>query len=130
MKCAIILGAGKATYNHLPIHKEANNLSLPINGKPVIFWVIQNLIEKGVRSTNVVIQKENKSLIKILNYAQSEKCKINIVKANKNNSILQNLKLGLANWHNKSGFIVLGDSLITDEHQNYDDFIFTQGSSL
>ena len=40
----IILCGGKINFANLPISSNTNNSMIPINGKPVISWIIEDLI--------------------------------------------------------------------------------------
>ena len=44
----IILCGGEINYSDLPISTNQTNAMIPVNGKPVIGWIIDDLIEKDL----------------------------------------------------------------------------------
>ena len=119
----VILCAGNINYNELPIGTNYSNSMIPVNGKPVIAWVIDNLIEQNTRSITIVVRSDDFKLKKYINdryhlygIAISE---LDIV-----GTILDSLHLGLENISLENPVkILLGDSLIYGESIDSEDTV-------
>ena len=58
----IILCGGKINFANLPISSNTNNSMIPVNGKPVISWIIEDLIHKKIEQATIVLRSDNKHL--------------------------------------------------------------------
>ena len=122
----IILSAGKIDYTRLPIGSHQSNATIPINGKPVISWILDDLIRKEIENITVVIRAENHKLREVLENHYHKRANITIAEVENPQSILDSLEAGLANADSQKGTrIILGDTLIYDAYDRYEDFVYT-----
>ena len=54
-KIALILCGGDINYSHLPIITTKSNAMIPVNGKPVIGWIIDELKRVGCDTARSVL---------------------------------------------------------------------------
>jgi dTDP-glucose pyrophosphorylase len=111
----ILLCGGKINYSNLPIHTNTSNSMIPINGKPVIGWLLEDLLEKGINECTIVLRSENIHLKEFITRGYSNKLSIQIVEMVESPSILHSLRTGLsiAN-HAIPTQVILGDTLLKD----------------
>ena len=57
----IILSAGPINTNLMPVSANLSQGMIPINGKPVIAWIIDDLISKNLEDINDYIQELEKN---------------------------------------------------------------------
>ncbi len=122
----IILSAGKIDYTRLPIGSHQSNATIPINGKPVISWILDDLIRKEIENVTVVIRAENHKLREVLETHYHKRMNIIIAQVANPQSIIDSLEAGLAQVDEQKGTrIILGDTLIYDAYNHYQDFVYT-----
>ena len=66
MKSAIVLCGGPINYSNLPLGSSASNALVPVNGKPVIGWILDDLLTKGFLSVTVVLREQDHRLQQFL----------------------------------------------------------------
>jgi dTDP-glucose pyrophosphorylase/aminoglycoside phosphotransferase len=111
----ILLCGGKINYSNLPIHTNTSNSMIPINGKPVIGWLLEDLIEKGISTCTIVLRSENVHLKEFITRGYSNKLSIQIVEMAKSPSILHSLSTGLSIANQMFPTqVILGDTLLKD----------------
>jgi dTDP-glucose pyrophosphorylase len=111
----ILLCGGKINYSNLPIHTNTSNSMIPINGKPVIGWLLEDLIEKGITTCIIVLRSENVHLKEFITRGFSNKLSIQIAEMAESHSILHSLKTGvLLADQSLSTQVILGDTLLKD----------------
>ena len=107
----ILLAAGKAAYNFFPLKGASSNTMVPVNGKPILWWISESL-KKQVEvfeSFKLVIDAEDKTTE---SYAKQLSLNWEIVKVKNSKSILESLQAGLnASDKNQSTSVILGDTL-------------------
>ncbi len=122
----IILSAGKIDYTRLPIGSHQSNATIPINGKPVISWILDDLIRKEIENVTVVIRAENHKLREVLENHYHKRMNITIAEVANPQSIIDSLEAGLAQVDEQKGTrIILGDTLIYDNYNHYENFVYT-----
>ena len=100
---------------------------IPVNGKPVIAWIIEDLIKKNADVVYIVTRKDDAHLNQFLKRSYVNKLDLKIVEVTITDSILDSLKFGLEEVNSqKSINILLGDTLITDSLPIEADSIFVQ----
>jgi dTDP-glucose pyrophosphorylase len=111
----ILLCGGKINYSNLPIHTNTSNSMIPINGKPVIGWLLEDLIEKGITTCIIVLRSENDHLKEFIARGFSNKLSIQIAEMTESPSILHSLLTGLS-FANQTvpTQVILGDTLLKD----------------
>lgn len=124
----IILAAGKIDYTQLPFGMHQSNATVPVNGKPVISWILDDLIRKKHINITVVIRRENHRLQQLLMNHYSPKVKLNIVELDNPASINHSLHAGLQSidLSCKEVEVILGDTLIYDAYENTADCLFVE----
>ena len=115
----ILLFGGKTKNENLPLGFYSSLAMLPLRGKPVIWWQIQNLQEHGLENVILVISKNNKKLIEYAKNILSENFKIKIVLISSQKNILSSLKYGLqtANLELPTR-VILGDTMLRESLNN------------
>lgn len=122
----IILCAGKIDYTRLPIGSHQSNATIPINGKPVISWILDDLIRKEIEEVTVVIRAENKKLREVLENHYHKRMDIVIAEVDNPQSIIDSLIAGLSHTDTTKGTrLILGDTLIYDGYDRHEDFVYT-----
>jgi dTDP-glucose pyrophosphorylase len=115
----IILCAGKVDISNLPIGTNISNATIPVNGKPVIAWILDDLIRKGFRENiHVVVRSEDKKLQMLLLHVYAKKAGVNCIPLVEPSSILVSLWAGLSSLSDEGAVqIILGDTLIRDDFE-------------
>ncbi|MDL5048267.1 sugar phosphate nucleotidyltransferase [Oscillatoria amoena NRMC-F 0135] len=122
----IILCAGKIDYTRLPIGSHQSNATIPINGKPVISWILDDLIRKEIEKVTVVIRAENKKLREVLENHYHKRMQVTIAEVENPQSIIDSLIAGLQFADIAKGTrLILGDTLIYDGYNRYENFVYT-----
>jgi dTDP-glucose pyrophosphorylase len=126
-KNTIVLCGGKINFANLPISSNTNNSMIPINGKPVISWIIEDLILKQITHAIIVLRSENHHLKDFLLRAFQNRINLQIVELLDTNSILQSLQAGLQLCKlSLPTQIILGDTLVKDSFNFDHDFVYVQ----
>jgi dTDP-glucose pyrophosphorylase len=121
----IILCGGKIDYTHLPVSTNTSNAMIPVNGKPVISWILDDLISKGILDAIVVHRAADIHLREFLNRAYKIRMQLTLVELRESKSILHSIEAGLALVSGDEGVrIVLGDTLIRDAFNHPEDLIY------
>lgn len=118
MKNTIILSAGKS--------KFSDSLAMiPVNGKPVIGWILDDLLQKGIDNPVIVIRPEDQRLRDFIHWAYHQRMKIQFASPD-GQTILHSLQAGLRlRDFDGSIRIILGDTLIRDNFDIDVDFVYT-----
>ena len=72
----IILCGGPINYTSLPIGTNQSNAMVPVNGKPVISWILDDLIAKGIGQATVVLREEDHPLRNFLDRTYARRMEI------------------------------------------------------
>lgn len=122
----LILAAGKIDYTRLPFGMHQSNATIPVNGKPVISWILDDLIKKNYTSTTVVLRDDNIKLKQLLQKHYSKRIQLNIISLNNPISILDSLQAGLNQLVSTDDAVqvILGDTLIYDSFESMQDTVF------
>ena len=122
----IILAAGKIDYTRLPFGMHQSNATIPVNGKPVISWILDDLIKKEVNKVTIVVRIENNRLIQLLEKHYTKRVNLQLVKVDEPKSILDSLQAGLQSIEttNEPIQIILGDTLIYDSYDGKEDKLY------
>ena len=121
----IILSAGPINTNLMPVSTNLSQGMIPVNGKPVIAWIIDDLISKKLTDISVVVNVEDAYLIDFLNKTYSHRIDIEILKIPNQGSIITSLIHGLEQTKKTDGVrIILGDTLIQDSFEHAIDMVY------
>ena len=122
----ILLFGGETKNENMPVGFYSSLALLPLRGKPVIWWQLDNLKKHNINDFIIVVCKENKKLINYINNILKVSYKIKLVLINKNKNILSSLKYGLMRADvNKPTRVILGDTYISESINTDKDVLFT-----
>jgi len=117
----LILSGGEIPKEMQKFFGKISSGLIPINGKPVIFSTIDNLISHGYNKIAITVGYNKNNLIKILNYRYNDELKIDFVeidwKKSPGNSIIKALK----NIKEEKLLVVLGDTVINNDYFKFID---------
>ena len=68
---------------------------VPVNGKPVIGWILDDVLAKDIHQTMVVLREENRRLAEFLCRAYGERMRLSLAPVNGEGSIVHSLQAGL-----------------------------------
>ena len=98
---------------------------IPVNGKPVIGWILDDLLTKGIRQATVVLREQDRRLQAFLQRAYAGRMDLHEASLREEGTIVQSLQAGLRHTPTYGLVrIVLGDTLITDPFEGDDDFVY------
>jgi dTDP-glucose pyrophosphorylase/aminoglycoside phosphotransferase len=123
----IILCGGKINFSNLPISSNTNNSMIPVNGKPVISWIIEDLIKKNITEATIVLLAENLHLKEFLQRAFQNRINLQLVELVFSPSILHSLQAAFQ--YGKDDFptrVILGDTLLKDPFDYTNDSVYVQ----
>jgi dTDP-glucose pyrophosphorylase len=122
----LILTAGKIDYTRLPFGMHQSNATIPVNGKPVISWILDDLIRKEISEIYLVLRSENLRLKQLLEKHYSKRITLHLVEVQNPSSILESLEAGLLATGPGKGHVqvILGDTLIYDSYQQLEDTLY------
>jgi len=122
----IILCAGPINYLDLPVTTNLSMAMIPVNGKPVIGWILDDLLTKQLHTATVVLRADDKGLIRFLNSAYADRLQLKLQCLESSDSINTSLKAGLDAVPDASLVrIILGDTLIKDTFESDKSFAYT-----
>ena len=75
----LILAAGKINYLSLPVNTNSSNSMIPVNGKPVIAWIIEDLIKKNAEVVYIVTRKGDVHLNQFLKRSYVNKLRLILI---------------------------------------------------
>ncbi|MFN9111932.1 MAG: phosphotransferase [Bacteroidota bacterium] len=122
----IILAAGKIDYTQLPYGTHQSNATIPVNGKPVISWILDDLIQKGKSEITVVLRSDNHKLKQLLDKHYKQKLSLHLAEVSGSGSIIHSLEAGLKSTPNKHQEVevILGDTLLYDSYSDLNDRVY------
>lgn len=121
---AIILCGGGINYANLPIATNTTNAMIPVHGKPIIGWIIDDLIQKGFKHAIVALQLKNKRLLDFLKWAYQDRITIEFAFVAENCTIVDSLHTGLTLVTKGPVHLLLGDTLIRDDFQDAGNMVY------
>lgn len=122
----IVLCGGSIRLTALPIATASSNAMLPINGRPVVAWILDDLASKGVDRVTVVLRAGDDALRALLGRVYAQRMQIDLAEVpDSGGSIVRSLHAGLAaNPEATAVRVVLGDTLIEDDFDRHPDFVY------
>ncbi|MCU0421851.1 MAG: hypothetical protein MUC81_03490 [Bacteroidia bacterium] len=125
-KQTLILAAGKIDYTKLPYGTHQSNATIPVNGKPVISWILDDLIKKGNSEVTVVLRSDNHKLKQLLDKHYKQKLTLHIAEVSGSGSIIHSLEAGIKSSTIKHEVVevILGDTLLYDSYTNLPDTLY------
>lgn len=124
-EATVILCGGSPLSASAAINTSLSNALTPINGKPVIGWILDDLISKGIHQARIVLRENDHRLQSFLERAYCNRMELGLVPLAQSNSILESLLAGLQH-ESTNGLvrIILGDTLILDTFESTEDFVY------
>lgn len=123
----IILCGGPINFTSLPIGTNQSNAMVPVNGKPVIGWILDDLLAKGIRQATVVLREQDRHLRDFLERAYARRMTLTLAPTQASGSIVASLQVGLQDAPDEGVVrVVLGDTLIRDSYRGNEDFVYVR----
>lgn len=97
---------------------------IAVNGRPVIAWILNDLIAKGQDSVIVVYRTEDAHLRDFLQRVYAHQLQIQFAALEESHSILESLAFGLSYATEKDIGVILGDTLITHSFKGTQDYVY------
>ncbi len=121
----IVLCGGPINYSNLPIGTNASNAMVPVNGKPVISWILDDLLAKGIRQVTIVLRAQDHRFQRFLQRAYAKRVEVKLALLQQEGTIVQSLQAGLRGCATHGLVrIILGDTLIQDIYHGDSDFVY------
>ena len=124
-EATIVLCGGSINYLDLPVGTNTSNAMIPVNGKPVIAWILDDLLHKGIDQVCIVLRHQDRHLKRFLERAYSWRIELQLAELNESSNIVHSLQAGLSVLNPKGNTrILLGDTLILDAFEGEQDFVY------
>ena len=108
----LILSAGKIDNELAKIFGEIPSGLIPLNGKPVIFRIIDKLIEEGFRKISITVGYKKEIIEQIVKEQYKKQCDLEFILTDFKKPPGNSIKTAI-NYHNEGKLlIILGDTLI------------------
>jgi dTDP-glucose pyrophosphorylase len=121
----IILCGGPINFISLPVGTNSSNAMIPVNGKPVIGWILDDLLRKNIQQVTIVLRADDHRLRAFLERAYASRMDLQVVQLSNSLNILQSLQAGLTSSQLVGKVrVVLGDTLIADSFEGEQDFVY------
>ncbi len=121
----IILCGGPINHSNLPIGTNQSNAMVPVNGKPVIGWVLDELLFKQIRQATIVLREENTSLRAFVERGYAGRMDLTLAPLKEEGTIVRSILAGLSHTPTDGLVrIILGDTLIRDSFDGDRDFVY------
>lgn len=120
----ILLCGGDINPSSLPIATSGSNAMIPVNGRPVIGWIIDDLLAKNISRLILITQRQNTQLVRFVEWAYKGRIAIDFAILEKKGNIIYSLKAGLQYLYSSQSVIVLlGDTLINEAFPSIGDWV-------
>ena len=122
----ILLFGGETKNENMPVGFYSSLALLPLRGKPVIWWQLNNLKKYGLDKFIIAVCSNNIKFIDYIKNILMENFDIELVLVSSKKNILSSLKYSLQKADiNLPTRVILGDTLIPDSIDDRTDIIFT-----
>ena len=108
----LILSAGKIDTELEKIFGKIPSGLIPLNGKPVIFRIIDKLLDEGIKKISITVGYKKEILEKIVSEQYENKCKIEFITTEFDKPPGNSIKTAMNFCIEKELLVVLGDTLI------------------
>jgi len=109
---ALILSAGQINNELTKIFGKIPSGLIPINGKPVIFRIIDKLLEEGIENISITVGYKKEILQEIITEQYKNQCKLNFIPTDYHKPPGNSIKSSMKDCEEKKLLIILGDTLI------------------
>ncbi|WP_028982250.1 sugar phosphate nucleotidyltransferase [Sporocytophaga myxococcoides] len=121
----IILCGGSIDFLNLPINTNQSHAMIPVNGKPVIGWILDDLLSEGINEVIITRKATDFQLCDFLINSYRKRMKITQVPLLFNGNILDSLRAGLDLAATDGEVkVILGDTLIYDSYKEKGDYVY------
>ena len=121
----ILLFGGETRNENMPVGFYSSLALLPMRGKPVIWWQLNNLKKYGIDKFIIAVCSNNLKLIDYIKNILCENFDIELVLVNSRKNILSSLKYSLQKADmNLPTRVILGDTLIPESINDDTDVLF------
>ena len=110
----LILSAGQINNELTKIFGKIPSGLIPINGKPVIFRIIDKLLEEGIENISITVGYKKEVLQEIVSEQYKNQCELNFIPTDYNKPPGNSIKTSIKNLKEKKLLIILGDTLINN----------------
>lgn len=126
----ILLCGGQINYINLPIGTNTSNSMIPVNGKPVIAWILDDLLSKDIHDVTILLRQNDDQLFTFLQRAFTSRINLRFAFLQGEGTIIQSLETCLQE-NNSYGIVrvILGDTLIRDSYSSEHSFAYTASVS-
>lgn len=122
---AIVPAAGTAK-NMVLAHAHLPDAMTPINGKPVIGYILDDLLERRIRSISIIVNKSDQHTEKYVTRKYHSRCDINFVYNEKpERGVGHSVILGLPSTRVGAILVYLGDTIYKGPLRFSNDFLVT-----
>jgi len=108
----LILSAGKIDKELVKIFGEIPSGLIPLNGKPVIFRIIDKLIEEGFRKISITVGYKKEILEQIVKEQYKNQCDLEFISTDFEKPPGNSIKTAINYCNEEKLLIILGDTLI------------------
>lgn len=122
----ILLCSGPLRSQDLPPGLNSASGMAPINGKPVIGWILDELLFKNIRRVTLVLREQNAPLRRFVKRFYADRMELTVVPLAGEGTIVESLAAGLEKTSGDGLVrVLLGDTLIRDRFDGERDFVYT-----
>ena len=111
----LILSAGKIDSELEKIFGKIPSGLIPLNGKPVIFRIIDKLIDEGINKISITAGYKKEILEKIVSEQYQDRCKIEFISTDFVKPPGNSIKTAIDFCTEQKLLIILGDTLIEND---------------
>ena len=110
----LILSAGEINNELAKIFGKIPSGLIPINGKPVIFRIIDKLLNEGISNISITVGYKKEILEEIITEQYKNQCKIQFVESDFEKPPGNSIKDSMNQFDEEKLLIILGDTLISN----------------
>ena len=111
----LVLSAGKIDSELEKIFGKIPSGLIPLNGKPVIFRIIDKLLDEGIRKISITVGYKKEILEKIVSEQYKDQCNIEFIPTDFNKPPGNSIKTAIDFCRERKLLIILGDTLIEND---------------
>lgn len=108
----LILSAGRIDDELSKIFGKIPSGLIPLNGKPVIFRIIDKLIEEGIKNISITVGYKKEILEKIVGEQYKDQCELEFISTDFEKPPGNSIKTAINYCDKKKLLVILGDTLI------------------
>ena len=108
----LILSAGQINEELSKIFGKIPSGLIPINGKPVIFRIIDKLLNEGIKNISITVGYKKEILKEIITEQYKKQCDIQFIESDFKKPPGNSIKDSINQFNEKKLLIILGDTMI------------------